>query len=53
MRLPHPQEIEVKAREIIERAYAYRISNPERLAAAYRVVERNTAARRMRIHAVR
>lgn len=45
--LPHPYDVECEARRIIEHAYAYRISDPEKLAAAYRVVARNTAARKI------
>jgi hypothetical protein len=43
--LPHPIEAEVEARRVIERAYAYKSSDPMRLEAAYRVVARNSMAR--------
>ena len=43
--LPHPIHVEVEARRIIERGYAYRIIDPMKLDAAYRVVERNRRAR--------
>ena len=45
VRLPHSLAVEVEARRVIERAYAYRLTDPARLDAAYRVVARNTQAR--------
>ncbi len=44
-RLPHSTAMEIEARRVIERAYAYSVSDPERLASARRVVARNTEAR--------
>lgn len=43
--LPHPIDVEIEARRVIEKAYAYEVIDPERLAAARRVIERNYHAR--------
>lgn len=44
-RLPHPYSVEEVALLVIKDAHKYEISDPAKLAAAYRVVERNNAAR--------
>lgn len=45
--LPHSIEVEVEARRVILKSYAFKVSDPERLAAAYRVVARNRRAREL------
>ncbi len=51
-RKEHDPSTEVAALLVIERALYYRLSDPFRLAAAYRVVERNRAARKARLDVV-
>ena len=45
--LPHPIAVEVEARRVIRKSYAYWLTDPERVLAAYRIVARNRCARRI------